>query len=44
MGATYRKKNKQSWLVTVHQGGQREFKVVKSKQDATMVRLYVLTC
>lgn len=34
MGATYRKKNKHSWLVTVHQGGRREFKVVKSKQDA----------
>jgi len=34
MGATYRKKNKRSWVVTVHAGGQREFKVVRSKQDA----------
>ncbi len=34
MGATYRKKNKHSWLVCVHYDRQREFKVVKSEQDA----------
>jgi integrase len=34
MGATYRRKNKSSWLVTVHAGGQREFKTLRSKQDA----------
>lgn len=34
MGATYRKKNPKSWLVTVHAAGLREFKVVHSEQDA----------
>jgi integrase len=41
MGATYRKKNKRSWLVTVHQGGHREFKVVRSDQDAKELVRYI---
>ena len=34
MGATYRKRGKRSWLVTVHLNGQREFKTVRNEQDA----------
>jgi integrase len=34
MGATYRRRGKRSWLVTVHFQGQREFKTVHSEQDA----------
>jgi len=41
MGATFRKKNKRSWLVTVHANGQREFKVVQSKQDAKDLVAYI---
>jgi integrase len=41
MGATFRKKNKHSWLVAVHHDGHREFKVVKSKQDAQDLVRYI---
>lgn len=34
MGATYRKRGKRSWLVTVHHAGEREFKTVHTEQDA----------
>ena len=34
IGATYRKRGKRSWLVTVHFEKQREFKTVHSEQDA----------
>ncbi len=34
MGATYRRRGKRSWLVTVHLKGEREFKTVHSEQDA----------
>ena len=41
MGATYRKKGRRSWLVTVHADGQREFKVVHSEQDAKDLVRYI---
>lgn len=41
MGATYRKKNKHSWIVCVHHDRQREFKVVRSKQDAKDLVRYI---
>jgi integrase len=34
MGATYRKRGKGSWLITVHFEKQREFKTVHSEKDA----------
>jgi hypothetical protein len=34
MGATYRKRGKRSWLVTVHWNGAKEFKTVHSEPDA----------
>jgi len=34
MGATYRKRGKRSYLVTVHWKGEREFKSVRSEADA----------
>jgi integrase len=34
MGATYRKRGKRSFLVTVHFDGQREYKTVRFEQDA----------
>lgn len=34
MGATYRKRGRRSWLVTVHWDGAREFKTVHSLEDA----------
>jgi hypothetical protein len=41
MGATYRRRGKRSWLVTVHFEGQREFKTVHSEQDAKALVQYV---
>ena len=41
MGVTVRKKNKSSWLVTLHQGGEREFVTLKSQQDAKDLAQYV---
>ena len=34
MGATFRRRGKRSWLVTVHHAGRREFQTVRSEQDA----------
>jgi integrase len=41
MGATYRRRGKRSWLVTVHFEGQREFTTVHSEQDAKALVQYV---
>src|SRR2546425_9032839 len=41
MGATYRKRGKRSWLVTVHSHGQREFKTVRSEADAKALVAHV---
>jgi hypothetical protein len=41
MGATYRKRGNRSWLVTVHHGGEREFKTVRSEQDARELVRYI---
>jgi hypothetical protein len=41
MGATYRRRGKQSWLVTVHSQRQRPFTTVHSEQDAKDLVRYV---
>jgi integrase len=41
MGATYRRRGKQSWLVTVHSQRQRAFTTVHSEQDAKDLVRYV---
>jgi integrase len=41
MGATYRKRGKRSWLVTVHSQGERQFKTVRSEADAKALVQYI---
>jgi hypothetical protein len=41
MGATYQKRGKKSWRVTVHWKGQREIKTVHSEQDAKALVQYI---
>jgi hypothetical protein len=41
MGATYRKRGKRSWLVTVHAHGEREYKTVRSEADAKALVQYI---
>jgi integrase len=41
MGATYRKRGKRSWLVTVHTHGERQFKTVRSEADAKALVQYI---
>jgi integrase len=43
MGATFRKRGKRSFLVTVHADGRRQFKTVHSEQDAKALVQYVHT-
>src|SRR2546427_802223 len=37
MGATWRKRGKKSWIVTVHHNNQRQFCTVHTEQDAKML-------